>query len=657
MKRLTLALTGLALLATAVAVPAAAGDSEQAVAATADQWRDVDVQALIDGAPDREDYPDAAGLYLKLQEIADVQDDGTVLITRNRLIKVLTLRGRERYSNQSFLFNTDTDSLTIVKGVTVRQTGRVVEVEKDAVNDVTPSFLEDASIYANVLSKVISFPVAGPGSTMELQLLEKKAPAPDGSFSGIEYMGATDPVFSAEFTLRYPQDTYEPTTATFDGLLGDVRVREDARPGEVTFEVADVPACVEEENMPPTSELFPRVLYSSYSDWGEPAAFFAGRFFQHVETGGEVAARVAEVTGGLSGEDALRAVFLDVATGVRNISLALGLGGYEPNDASDVLANKYADTRDKAVLLISMLRAAGFEAYPALVQGRPDATFVESVPTLKQFSRILVAVPDAGGYRFLDPFLDDALYGFVRWGRGNTALLVRDDGSGELVEVPSFQPSENVSRQHMLVVIGEDGSGDIRVSCELSGYFDRKTRMELKDASPLEEQKAFDSAASMLSAGAVSESYRHSDLTDLTEPVTVLQNIRAEDLAVPQGDMMIVHLPEFPYEFARTGVAPRLAERKYPLEYPCEFESELEMRLTIPEGYEVVWMPDEMSMEADGATVTLSCEFFPEQHAVVWKRAMRVAERTVAAEEYGRFKEVFDAAVSPKTRLILLRRA
>lgn len=643
MKRLTIFLTALAL---AVASVAAA------------EWRDVDVADLTENAPTREDYPDASAVFLHVQEGAELMDDGSVVTTRNKLIRVLSLRGRERYSNQSFLYNTDVEELELLKGVTTTKMGRVVEVEGDAINDVTPAFLEDATIYSNVMSRVFSFPVAGSGSTMELQLRENREPAPDGSFSGIEYMGAEDPILAAEFSVSYPDGSPEPASVGFTGGLGQVTVEKTASPGEISYRVEGVPALVEEEHMPPVNQLYPRVFYSSYGGWDEPAAFFAGQFFPHVDTGGDVAARVAELTDGMTSEgDIVRAVFLDVATDVRNIHLALGLGGYEPNDASQVLSNKYADTRDKAVLLISMLRAAGVSAYPALVSGTTGATFVESVPTLKQFSRILVALPDGDGYGFLDPFMDDAAYGFVRWGRGNTALVVKDDGTGELVDVPGFDADENVARQHMVMVLEADGSASIRATGELSGYFDRKTRIDLKDATPSEEQKLFDAAANLVSPGATDESHSHSDLTDLSEPVSVLQNIQAEDFAVPQGDMMIVHLPVFPHNFAKTGVAPMLAERKYPFVFPCELTNKLEIKVNLPEGYEVVWAPEDMALSTDDASVAITCEVHEQQHSLTWTQSIVIHDREVTVEDYSAFKDMYDALSSPKSRLLLLSRA
>ena len=643
MKRIMVSLVVLALAATM---------------APAEQWLDTDVEGLIESAPDREDYPDASAVFLKIQETAEVAEDGSVVTLRNKLIRILTLRGRERYSNQSFLFNEELSALSLVKGVTVTKMGRVKEVEEDAINDVTPAFLKGASMYANVLEKVISFQAVGSGATMELQLREDHEPAVDGSYSGIEYLGATDPLFDASFTIRYPEGAEAPSSVGLTGSLDTTTtIRKAAEPGKIVYSVSNVPALVEEEHMPPETELYPAVLYSSYTSWEQPAAFFAGEFFPHVETDGEIASHVSDLTRGVSSnEDKARALFLDVATGVRNVHMRLGLGGYAPNDATEVLQNKYADTRDKAVLLISMFRAAGIDAFPALVRGVPDARFTESVPTLKQFTRILVALPDGDSYRFLDPFLDDVSYGFVRWGRGNTALVVKDDGSGELVQIPSFRASENHARKSMVVTIDGDGNADVRASCELTGYFDRKARRDLKDATPSEAQQLFDTAANVVSAGASDVGHSHSDLADLTETVTVLQNIEAEGFAVRQGDMMIVRLPPFPHSFASTGLYPSLAERRYAFEFPCEFGSDIVLDLSLPDGYEVAWLPEDVTLITPDAVFKLTCESYEDQHTVVWTRSITINERSISIDNYGEFKENYDTLISPKNRLILLKK-
>lgn len=654
MKNALFILTALAVLITTVPALAAG----EAVGG----WTDEAVQRLIENAPGEAEYPDAAAVFLKLEDTVEIDADGSMHAWRNSLTKVLTLMGRETYSNRTFLYNSDESTLSMAKGVTVRSTGRAVEVEKDAVNDVTPAFLQGATMYANVLEKVISFPVAGPGSTMELRLEETRTPPRDGSFSGVVYLGSDDPTLDAAFTLRYPADRPVPGNLAIAGAIGDITINKTSKSGELSFSTADVPGIVPEENMPPATELYPRVIYTSYGSWDEVAAFLAGEFFPHVQTDGAVAERAAQLTAGMtSTEDKVRAIFLDVTTGVRSVYLDLGVGGYDPNDASVVLANKYGDTRDKAVLLVSMLRSAGVEAWPAAVASRraaPDvAPLLESVPTPRLFDHLLVAVRDEGGYRFLDPLIDDAAYGYLRWGRGNTALLVRDDGSGERVGIPGFEPKENAAHRFLSVTVRPDGSATVTASCDLSGYFDRKTRMALKDAQPSDVQKAFDTGANVVSTGAKDVSHATSDLRTLTAPVHVEQEMDAPDFAVPQGDMMIVRVPPFPYEFATTGIAPTLSERRFAFVYPCEVDNRLEVTIRVPQGYDVARLPEPVSISTPTADFDLTCEWDSAQRTVTWRQDVVVRSARIEVGDYAQFKAGHDAITAPKNRLVLLERA
>ena len=45
----------------------------------------------------------------------------------------------------------------------------------------------------------------------------------------------------------------------------------------------------------------------------------------------------------------------------------MGTNSHQPTPASETLALRYGDCKDKTVLLISLLKALGVEAHPALV--------------------------------------------------------------------------------------------------------------------------------------------------------------------------------------------------------------------------------------------------------------------------------------------------
>ncbi len=620
--------------------------------ACADQWVDTDIERLMENAPGLEEYPDAGAVFLKIQKLIDVDADGAVDIHRNTLTRILTLMGRERYSDQSFIYNSDIEKLMLVKGITTRKTGRIVEVEEDAVNDITPAFLEGATMYSNVLQKVISFPVVGRGATMELQLREMQIPAKDGEFSGIEYFAASDPILEKEVRLSVPSDV----SVTSDIVPGWVGFEGESHMDENHWVVRDVPAVVLEEHTLSTRELYPRLLYSSYDSWAEVAAFFAGEFYTHVETDGVVATHAAGVVDGLeSDEDKTRALFLDVAENVRYTPLDLGLGGYEPNDAGSVLTNLYGDTRDMAVLLVSFLRSQGIDARPALVRGYGGA-FTESVPTLKQFNKILVRVPEGDGYRFLDPRLDDVGYGHLHFGAGNTALVVSEDGTGELFRIARWEPEHNYAQKTLSIQLSPDGSAEMRVICRLGGYYDRKARRALKDATPSEEEKLFDGSADAVSSGATSVRYSHSDLKNLMEEVGIRQTVAAPDFAVVQGDVMVLRIPEFPHDFAATGIYPRLSERKLPFDLESEIYDHFEVKVLLPKGFTVERMPEPLRIETEYADFELECSLGDDGHTLFWLQQMTIKKTVVPPEDYEAFKKSYDTLASPKNALVLLRR-
>ena len=63
--------------------------------------------------------------------------------------------------------------------------------------------------------------------------------------------------------------------------------------------------------------------------------------------------------------------------------------GYAPHDVHITFDNRYGVCRDKAALLVAMLRIAGFEAYPVLIHVGPKKD--EDVP-LPYFNHAIAAV-------------------------------------------------------------------------------------------------------------------------------------------------------------------------------------------------------------------------------------------------------------------------
>lgn len=90
---------------------------------------------------------------------------------------------------------------------------------------------------------------------------------------------------------------------------------------------------------------------------------------------------------------------------------------------------------------------------------------------------------------------------------------------------------------------------------------------------------------------------------------------------------------------------------------PCESTSSLRVSLRIPEGYEVVRMPDTVSLQSEAAEFEISCEWNGDERIVSLVRTVTFKKMTVPVEEYGAFKKDYDTLASPKNALILLKKA
>ena len=88
---------------------------------------------------------------------------------------------------------------------------------------------------------------------------------------------------------------------------------------------------------------------------------------------------------------------------VRYLGLEMGTNSHQPTPASETLALRYGDCKDKTVLLISLLKALGVEAHPALVntEDRKRTASLPVSPSL--FDHVIVTLEHLGKRYWLDP--------------------------------------------------------------------------------------------------------------------------------------------------------------------------------------------------------------------------------------------------------------
>ncbi len=632
--------------------------------------------ALVAGAPTLAEYPAAGALILYRGKRLRVLPDGTHELTEHLLVKILRDRGRG-FGDQKRNFDSATDSVEVLLARTWLPGGGNVAVQDKAINVITPPELTGAAVYADIKQKVISFGGIQPGAVVEL--LTRTISAPDSAdkadgqlYWDMELFRSSEPLLRKRYELLLPAGAPEPLIVRRNGL-------DAAQTGQVTidgatftqygWEASGMEMIQRIPNMPPTRSYAPWLLLSNAPDWENLGRWLAERFYPSVETGGELKTRTDSLlTGSATGADSVRVLALYVATEVRNISLALPLTGYEPTAAGKVLANMYGHSLDKAVLLVSMLRAAGIEAWPAFGSGDMLDLLEEGVPAPAQFDRVMVYVPgDFTDSTFVNPLYGQAgrhglwlqptaqynRYGYYSRGQGSRALVVRRSG-GALQRVMEFPPEKSLSLVRAEFTLAGNGDMTGVFNAATDGLFDIRARLNLKDDTPRERRQYFSRAANAINEGAVVTDVELSDLRDLTTAAGVRFGFSAPELGIVQGEMMILHLPAPPFGFTGLPYFPNLESREYQFVADGPFTLVREYAIELPRGWKVAYMPRRETFDCRYGRWLIECT--RSGNTLNLRRSLTVGARGVDTDGYAQFRRFFLGFTLPRQSLILLER-
>ena len=151
------------------------------------------------------------------------------------------------------------------------------------------------------------------------------------------------------------------------------------------------------------SFTYNRVKYQSES-WADVGQFFARLAMQPEEFHNELKALAARLTlNAATRQDSISALFRFLADSVSYVAIEVGKGDFTPHVCSAILNRRFGDCKDQSVLLSSLCRAAGFDAYPALVSTSGYPAVADNQPWPSWFDHVMTVVKDEHGYRLLDP--------------------------------------------------------------------------------------------------------------------------------------------------------------------------------------------------------------------------------------------------------------
>jgi hypothetical protein len=602
---------------------------------------------LAQNGPDRE-YPQADAVVAIDRDDISLAADGTVVERKKQIVKILDAqRGKAKFADVHVPFDSARQTLDIRVARTVNADGKPRVVSPDEISDIVPPRLADATIYSDVRERVVSFTAVDRGSVIELEYTRTTRATPDAPLGGERLLATWDPILDRTVTITAPAST--PVNVAVDNV--DLRPSEATR-GDTrvwTLHLAKQPDRHPESGSPIDAAVLPRVVFGFQPSWSRVVAPVAERFVRAAVPTPipDAVKRQADaiVAGAKSDDDKAQRLFAFVAHDIRSVDLPLGWAGYQPHAPDVVLANRYADERDKVGLLLALAASQGIAGAPVFVRTGKVAV-LDAVPTLAQFDRVVARLAVGGKQVWLDPIDETARYDVVFAGQDNLVLPI--ETGGELGRRPALDPSTSIAQVTATYKLSANGDLDATTTRALTGYYADRAVAELRPLRGENLDRRFQDEAAELSAAAIAKDHAIGDLEAVSGAFAVKDRVVAPGYAVAQGELRVFELPRV----RANAAVPDLSNRKYPLYVGTPRIERAERTLEVPAGWKVAYVPPKLDGNATGVAYTSEC--VAKGQLVTCRDEIKLDALVVPVDKYAAYRSALVQLDAYERRIVVL---
>lgn len=421
------------------------------------------------------------------------------------------------------------------------------------------------------------------------------------------------------------------------------------------------PPEIVEEDAPTRIHRTPVLRVTTWEDWDGFARWMDSKYMDRLKPDKAIEAKVEEITAGLEGEAAQRAVFHWVAENIHYVQVYLVIdSGHVPAEAGEVFQRRYGDCKEQTTLLVAMLDVLGVRALPTLIATdrvvQPDPDF----PMMFQFNHMITYLPDQD--LFLDPVGDDTPYpNLLPMDQDRNVLIL--DGKKAIPGRTPWMPAEAARRtKKRRIELLMDGAVEGLLEIQYDSVFEHTGQRSAQwhQKRGYSQEKLDDYMARDWIDDGILESYSiEHPLDDFGQPVVVRFAHRetADDVAWTGGPLpATIMLPDW------LGIPDNSAFYSYPdRQYPFEWfdypqARHLSYEIAIPAGYRLAWLPQPVSYEHPGGIFTYQVDYeLNEAGALLLTERMEVSKPVIEAAEFRELRPVIlDLSRQVENRLVLV---
>ncbi|NOZ13299.1 MAG: DUF3857 and transglutaminase domain-containing protein [Acidobacteria bacterium] len=474
-------------------------------------------------------------------------------------VKVLNDAGCRHYQTVSFFYDPLTQIRQVLSAEVVHEDGSKSKIPLNAVKTYPQP---ERWIYWPNTRISIPFGLLKPGDIVRYKvemkgfsyaLLDKPVrdsdsrfqPPMKGQFYAIVHFQGFSPILYKSYSVELPKNKpiqfkfyngeVTPAAAfTKDGM-------------KYTFTKKNIEPVKREPHMVDISNVCQKLLISTTVSWKDKSEWFYGvnEHFAFNYTP-EIKKKVDEITANCkTDEEKIDKLNHWVAHYIRYSGLSMGKGeGYTLHPAAMNYRDRQGVCKDKASMLISFLRAAGFHAYPAMTMA---GARIEDFPA-DHFNHCVVALREKdGSFRMLDPT-------WVPWVREEWSSAEQEQQylvgykDGQPLRTTPFSPPE----KHYYRLVSKcriDRNGTLTGTLTLSaeGQTDARIRRYAQRLFKNERDGYFIGIIRQAFPGAVIKKLRYQNPWDISKNMTATISFKIPHFATVKGNTFYFRSPALMY--------------------------------------------------------------------------------------------------------------
>ena len=428
------------------------------------------------------------------------------------------------------------------------------------------------------------------------------------------------------------------------------------------WSVANLKPIAKEPYAPRWHELVPMVRLAptefeiegykgNMTSWSE-----FGKFLYQLSKGRDalpdaVKQKVQQLVAGVQDDkEKVKILYRYMQQNTRYISIQLGLGGWQPFEASFVAQKAYGDCKALSNYMYSLLKEAGIRSVYTLIKaGDYDYYMAENFPS-NQFNHAILCVPMGKDSLWLECTSQTKPAGYMGNFTGNRKALLVDETGGTLVNTPHYVSTDNVQYRTVKGTLDKEGTLNMKVNTHYRAFQQDDLHSMINSLSNDKVKELLQEELSLTNYHVAH--FKYNEVKEVVPEIVEELDITVNNYATITGKRLFM----VPNLLNRNGAQLMPDDkRKYDVDLIYPYRDIDSVEVDLPAGYGVEVMPQDVTLKTSFGAYHSSVKLV--NNKLVYTRVREQYAGRFPAKEYEALVTYFGAIYkADRARVVLVKK-